>query len=96
LVSAADSQAFDFSQPKIEVPPLTFRDGQKFNAPLLPDFAGAPLGPTNSHPLLNKKLVSHMPIIEPRDDVDRNMPIIKPDPSFDHQFVLNPDVELGK
>jgi hypothetical protein len=48
------------------------------------------------HSMSAKKVVSYMPVVIPRADIDRAMPVIKPDPSIDFELIVKtPAVEAA-
>jgi len=75
---------------KIDVPALSLSESLKQNLPplgeQLPKVGAQSVAPTRGAE--SPRIVSHMPVMIPNSEHDRNMPIVRPDHSVEHKLII--------
>lgn len=90
-VEAAETPDLSFGSARIETSPLTLLESAKQRLPAV--FRNS----EKRVAAVRRKLISRMPIIEPRPGVDQRMPIKTPNPSIDYKLLVKePEIESGK
>ncbi len=90
-VEAAEPPDLSFGSARIETSPLSLLESAKQRLPAVFKDSEKRVA------AVRRKLISRMPIIEPRPGVDRRMPIKTPNPSIDYKLLVKePEIESGK
>ena|SRR5450432_4308147 len=85
---AADSPALAFSDPKIELPPLSLIENVRYareSSPLAGMIQSYDPRPAPSFP---EKSISYITVIAPKPGVDYKLTIKAPDPSVDYKLIV--------